>query len=60
MQQDRRSCENKEDTMPEPEDIKAEDTTATPESEDIEVVAHGDLDESALDDNVCYTNNRPF
>jgi|HubBroStandDraft_1064217.scaffolds.fasta_scaffold163589_3 hypothetical protein len=43
--------------MPEPEDITPEDTATEPEPEDIEVVAHGDLDESALDDKICYTNN---
>lgn len=40
--------------MPEPEDIKPEDTTA-PEPEEIEVVAHGDPDELA--EGTCYTNN---
>jgi hypothetical protein len=47
--------------MPEPEDIQAEETATAPEAEDIEVVAHGDLDETALgEDPVCYTNNSSF
>lgn len=43
--------------MPEPEDIQAEETATVPEVEDIEVVPHGQPDESYINDPLCYTNN---